>query len=375
MSSYIVTNFAYGTGPYIRITELAFAINDYLDKEGHESLQIILPHIYGDKQRRILVEEFGDRVKSEEVILDSDLGSLFRQTFYENESYVEYLDRWLNHHCQWEIEINSYLKSTYGEEIAFEISRSPRISLSTSPSYFTSFGSLSKLLDRSCSNADVNISNEVLRTASDEFLRIESQYDCKFISEPGTFQTEKETTSYAAFERVPPLSSPPKKIPELDHGAGVYVTITGIPGLNRLYSDVAASDYHIYTNDGSSIFDATEAPPWIVGNEGIKWHVARSGWGSVWLSIFTETPLLIPEWQNNDDPEIYYNNRRLEDLGIATIYTGQSLEELHQFRSDCIDNMRKLKQEIRQAHGTLDGVDLVAKSISRHFLKNKGNIQ
>jgi len=375
MSSYIITNFAYGTGPYIRITELAFAVNDYLDKEGHEPLQIILPHVYGDKQRRILVEEFGDRVKPEEVILDSDLGSLFRQTFYENESYEEYLSRWINDHYQWETEINSYLNSTYGEEIAFEISRSPRISLSVSPAYFTSFGSLSEILDRSSSNPDIDIANKVLRTASDAFSHIESQYHRKFISEPGTFQTDKKTTSYADFERIPPLSSPPKKIPEPDHGAGIYVTVTGIPGLNCLYSDVAASDYHIYTNDGSTIFDATEAPPWIVGHEKIKWHVARSGWGSVWLSIFTETPLLIPEWQDGDDPEIFYNNRRLEDLGIAQTYTGQSLEELHQFRSDCIDNMKNLKQDIRQAHGTLDGVDLVAKGISRHFLKNIGNLQ
>jgi len=375
MSSYIVTNFAYGTGPYIRITELAFAVNDYLGKEGHKPLQIILPHIYGHKQRRILIEEFGDRVKSEEVIFDSDLGSLFRQTFYENESYEKYLGRWVNDHCQWETEINSYLNSTYGEEIAFEISRSPRISLSISPAYFTSFGSLSEILDRSRRNPDIDIANKVLRTASDAFSQIESQYDRKFISEPGTFQAKKETTSYAAFERVPPFSSPPKKIPEPDHGAGIYVTVTGIPGLDRLYLDVAVNDYHIYTNDESTIFDATEAPPWIVGHEEIKWHVARSGWGSVWLSIFTETPLLIPEWKSGDDPEIYYNNRRLEDLGIAQIYTGQSLEELHQFRSDCIDNMRKLKQDIRQAHGTLDGVDLVAKDILRHFLKSKGNLQ
>jgi len=371
MCYYVVTNFAYGTGPYIRITELGFAINDNLDKMGYETLHIILPHIYGNKQQRILVEEFGERANSAELILDENLGNLFRQTFYENESYAEYLKRWIDNHNLWERKINQYLKMTYGGDIVCEISRSPRISLSTSPSYFTSFGLITQVLAESSNTPHISITDQLLCTAKKEFARIEKHYKRKYISEPGTFRNENIESNISTIERVPPLSHPPENIPAPEHGEGIYVTVSGIPGLDRLYSDMSAKEYHIYANDTNIISEATEALPWIIGDDAIKWHIARSGWGSVWLSIFTETPLLVPEWQPGDDPEIYFNNKRLEELGIARVYTGQSLEALEQFRSECIKNMKKLKGRIRRAHDTLDGIELVAKSISRHLVKTE----
>ncbi len=52
--STIITNFAYGNGPYCRAVDLAIALNNRLPGEGLEKHQILIPLVYGRKQMDIL---------------------------------------------------------------------------------------------------------------------------------------------------------------------------------------------------------------------------------------------------------------------------------------------------------------------------------
>jgi hypothetical protein len=86
---YIVTNIAYGTGPYLRITELAMAINEGLSNRGNDRARIVLPLIYGQTQKRVLEEEFGGGAGGlpDALLLDETLGDLCRRTFYGEEPF------------------------------------------------------------------------------------------------------------------------------------------------------------------------------------------------------------------------------------------------------------------------------------------------
>ena len=59
---YILANFAYGTGPYLRTTELAMAVSTQLQARGLGRLGVIVPWVYAERQRAIMAEEFGPGV-------------------------------------------------------------------------------------------------------------------------------------------------------------------------------------------------------------------------------------------------------------------------------------------------------------------------
>ena len=87
-NKFIVTNFAYGTGPYIHTVALAVAFNDRLEKSGQERLGIVVPWVYGDKQKQVMLEEFSDHEKkySGEILLDAGLGQILEKVFYDGRS-------------------------------------------------------------------------------------------------------------------------------------------------------------------------------------------------------------------------------------------------------------------------------------------------
>src|SRR3989344_1749536 len=138
MTKYIVTNFAYGTGPYLRTTELALAFNDELEKRGEERLGIIVPWVYGEKQKKIMLEEFSPY--ADEIFLDEKLGGILRSIFYGDNTYEEALVKWSENvksvsqeakkHLSGKIEtisLSGKPKIIDFQDIVLELNRSPRL--------------------------------------------------------------------------------------------------------------------------------------------------------------------------------------------------------------------------------------------------------
>lgn len=371
---YILTNIAYGTGPYIRITELATAVNDRLEQQGESRYRIVLPLLYGEKQKRILREEFGESLvnESDEIILDETLGDYYEPILYANEPFKKYLTRWATDGRRWSKRVSEYLEKTYGASNSIELARAPRLNYDISPAYFTSFDFLSNMFSCSVGADSIAVDDQLLREAGEQYTRLERTYAKRYISEPETLNYDKQADGAGVTATlVPPLSRPPRDSPKKLNEEAIYVTVSGISGLDTLYEQGTELGYDVYTNDPATIGGGQESLPWLVASDNIKWHFARPGWGSVWLSIFTETPLLLPPWDPTDDPEIYHNALRLKELGIARTYTGEPFDELAVFRERAVQRMRALKSDIKSRHGTLDGISIVAKDISRHLL-NRG---
>ena len=385
-NKFIVTNFAYGTGPYIHTAALAVAFNDRLEKSGQERLGIVVPWVYGDKQKQVMLEEFSDHEKKYpgEILLDVGLGKILEKVFYDGRSsFGRYLQQWVEDFDSVCLEAKKYLSGKLdcetlsgkkflidGRDIILEINRSPRLLYGVAPSYSSNFALVSEIMERSLEIKDFAIQPDTLKSASEVFKKIEASQKIHAISYPGTFSEEKNRKEkYSNIIETPPImkiQNPKIKNQKLMNG--IFVTASGIPGLEKLYAQAAELGVKIYTNNSDAVLGGEKALPEIIFNPEIKLHFARSGWGSVWLSMFAECPLIMPEFDPNDDPEIYFNNQVIEKLGIGAIYRGQTLEELMALTSKVKAAQKRLKEEITRRWGTLDGNAYAAEIFADNFL-------
>lgn len=389
MRKFIVTNFAYGTGPYLRTTELAIAFNDELERRGKERLGVIIPWVYGEKQRRIMLEEFAehDKTHSGELLLDAQLGAMLKEVFYGDNTYEEALSKWVADHDAISSHIHNHLSGTIsaetlggektdvsGGDIILELNRSPRVLYGVAPAYSSTFGHIAEILEAldDVGVAEVTVNRDLAKAGAQLADRIERAQGIHAIAYPATFSgAEDYKLRYPNSHLIPPITS-------LQHGDiggeiddGIFVTITGIPGLERLYEEARNLGLKLYSNDTEAVRGSEKQLPHIIPNKAIQFQFARSGWGSVWLSLFSGTPIVVPDFDPQDDPEIFFNNKMVEKLGIGIIYRGQPLSEILAARDMIRANCEAMREKIVERWGTLDGNSVCAKMFVDYFLKNQ----
>ena len=368
---FIVTNFAYGTGPYLRTTALAAAFNDELEKRDMERMKIIVPLVYGERQKRGLEEEFGEYYMDYpgEIIFDEKLGEILGDVFYGNNTYEDALRKWVNGAKEVSYKAGKHLKETYGDSIVVELSRSPRIRYDVAPAYFTSFAYIAEILEKARRNKKIDVEQKLLEDGMKTADWVESGYKIHAMAYPATFSWEKNyKPRYNTEILTPPIAPPPfTHSDKIDRG--IFVTITGIPGLERLYSEARVLGIKLYSNDTKAVAGSYWALPHIIPNQNTLFQFARSGWSSVWLSMISGTPLVVPDFDPKDDPEIYFNNLAVEKLGIGVIYRGQPLEEILKEVPRLKANSKILCDKILSRWSTLDGNRYCAKLFVEDFLK------
>lgn len=382
---YIITNFAYGTGPYLRTTELALTINEQLGSQGRERFGIIVPWVYGKKQKRIMLEEFSaaNQKYPGEILLCARLGEILKTIFYGDNTYQQALEIWADKFTEVNSAATNYLKGDIevedlgernrkvvsGQDIVIELSRSGRVKYGLPLSCGVSFGHVSEILKNTLavSTNEIAVDRELVKRVIPLAEEIESQYRFMAIAHPGTFSYLESRQPYPREISIPPTIYPP--VPNNDDIAeGIYVTITGIPGLERLYQEAQKLGLKIYSNDTKAVPGSEKLLPHVVPNPKIKLQFARSGWGSVWLSMLSETPFVCPEFDPKDDPEIYFNNLCIEKLGLGIVYRGQSLKEMMTQAEKMKPAGRAFNQGLLEKFGTLDGNHYTAKLIVEDFL-------
>lgn len=384
MERYIVTNFAYGTGPYLRTTELVIAFNNELAHRGHDRMPAIIPWVYGDKQRRVMLEEFAayDKAYPGHLLLDRKLGELLGSVFYADSTYEEALRKWvatadkvsgaIGEHLSGPIEVETLGGEKMvvdGRDIVLELNRSPRIRYGVAPSYSTTFGYIADILEAALQApaGAISADKELLHKGAALADSIEGSQDLNLMAYPATFSWKPEYRDRYGAMLVPPITDVVRSHQE-PMEEGLYVTITGIPGLERLYQEARELGLKLYSNDTEAVEGATKALPHVIPNPAIKLQFARSGWGSVWLSMFCGTPIVVPQFDPADDPEIYYNNQAVEGLGIGIVYRGQPLKEILS-RSDAVRAaQKKVREELIARAGTLNGNEVCARLMVDKFL-------
>ncbi len=383
-SKYIVTNFAYGTGPYLRTTELALAINEELESQGRDRLGIIVPWVYGEKQKRIMLEEFdaANQKHPGEILLCARLGEILKTIFYGDNTYEQALRIWADRFNEVDLAATNYLKGDIevedlggskkvvsGRDIALELSRSGRIKYGLPVCFGVSFGHISEILKNtlSVSPEEISVDRDLIARVIPLAEEIENQYELLAVAHPGTFSYLTNRQPYPKEVLIPPTIYPPT-LNHDDIAEGIYVTITGIPGLERLYQEAQKLGLKVYSNDPKTVPGSEKLLPHIVPNPRIKLQFARSGWGSVWLSQLSGTPLVVPDFDPKDDPEIYFNNRCVEKLGLGIVYRGQSLSELIDQAEGLKPALKTFNQKLLDQFGTLDGNRYAARLIVEKLL-------
>lgn len=381
-NKFVVTNFAYGTGPYLRTTELALAFNDELVKRGKERLGILVPWVYGEKQKRIMLEEFSKY--ADEIFLDEKLGTLLKSIFYGDNTYEEALAKWSENvkeisgkarkHLSGKIEVVSLSgkpKTVAGENILLEINRSPRIRYDVAPTYFTTFGYIAEILEgvKKIPTDKISVKRDLLDRSIEAANWVESNQKIYAVAYPATFSWNEEYKPRYASEILTPPISRLYAPNEEKFEPGIYVTITGIPGLERLYSDAKRLGINLYSSDEKSVPGSEKKLPHVIPNKNTVLQFARSGWGSVWLSMISGTPLVVPDFDPKDDPEIYFNNLAIEKMGIGHVYRGEPLEEILEKIPELKKSSKAICDKILAKWGTLDGNKYCAELFTKDFLQ------
>ncbi len=386
MRKCIVTNFAYGTGPYLRTTDLAVAVNDELERRGHMRLGIIVPWVYGEKQKRVMWEEFAGHEKKYpgEIMLDAELGALLRSVFYGDATYEQALLKWTDsyvfisdaahQHLSGECEVETLFgekRRASGKDIIMELSRSPRIRYDVAPAYFTTFAYIAEILEHSRGVKEIDVSFDLLEKGIKAANWVEGNQRIRVIAWPATFAYLGELPlRYEGEILVPPLAPLPRPNDDIID-PGVFVTITGIPGLERLYADAKRLGLKLYSNDTDAVSGSVHALPHIIPNKNVAFQFARAGWSSIWISMISGTPLVVPDFDAKDDPEIYFNNRSVEELGLGVVFRGQSLEDILKEVPRIKESYKKIREKIIARWGTLDGNRYCAKLFADDFLSNR----
>lgn len=410
---YIVTNFAYGTGPYLRTTDLAIAFNDELEKRGCERMGIIVPWVYGEKQRRVMREEFAEHEKKYpgEILFDAKLGELLRSVFYADCAYEEALAKWVKEyrevslhayqHLSFDFEVETFdgeKRIIDGTKIAVELNRSPRIRFNAATAYMTTFANVADILERAQAVPEIAVDHKLLAQGVKAAEWVERNHKMRAIAWPATFaylrknffprhaerseaSQQGSATGFFAIAQddnkvggrygdeilVPPIAPPPAPNNE-NIEKGIFVTITGIPGLERLYQDAKRLGLKLYSNDTDAVPGSIYMSPHVIANKNIVCQFARAGWSSIWISMISGTLLVVPEFDAHDDPEIYFNNKSVEELGLGIVYRGQSLEKIFEQAPRVKASCEKMKERIFEKWVTLDGNRYCAKMFVEDFL-------
>ena len=385
---YAILNFAYGTGPYLRTGELALALNAAREARGYARLGIIVPWVYGEKQRRIMLEEFAqhDVKHPGEILLDATLGGILKQVFYGENDYETALKSFVTEGAAASRDAQAYLAGSLaledlsgnpvqgvsGSDIALQLARSPRVNFAVAPRYDVTFGHISEILEHVLEEPQdtVSVGRGLVCEAIPMFRALEEQAKFIGLAEPGTFSyLDSRTRRYPTERAIPPTITPPSSNDDpID--VGIYVTVTGIPGLERLFQEAKALGMHLYTNDPDAVPGGERMLPHVVPNPAIQFQFARSGWGSVWGSQLSGTPLVVPDFDPADDPEILFNNRCIEALGLGIVWRGESLQELIGDSDALRPGIGQRNTELRRSFGTLNGNRYAAALIANDFGRN-----
>ncbi|MDB5189496.1 MAG: hypothetical protein JWL82_453 [Parcubacteria group bacterium] len=377
---YIVTNFAYGFGPFLRTTELALAVNAQRKERGQEELGILVPWVYGEKQKKIMLEEFADHADS--IFLDEMLGTILKQVFYADSTYEAALAVWVADYERVSMEAKTHLSTSFaveslsgkpstieGKDIALELARAPRISYGVAPVYGATFGNISDILKATVevSTSFISADRELIKQAIPISEALEASQTMVGAAEPGTFSYVPERIPLLNEVAIPPTIRAPHGYEGDSLTPGIFVTITGIPGLERLYKEAEALGLTVYSNDPERMPGSVKASPDCIASDAIELHFARSGWGSIWGSMLLGKAIIVPEFDPADDPEIFFNNECVERLGLGIVYRGQPLPELIKAAKALQPGIQARNQELRTRFGTLDGNEYMARLIVDHL--------
>lgn len=382
--AYILVNFGCGRGPFLRAIDLALAVRARLRRlGGAELIRILVPLVYREEMFRVIQEDFGGLLREDPnlFVFDPRLGHLSWALFYDGADYAITLNLLATAFPLVQQEIDKHLSGTLEchtlagrtvmvspEQIICSVSRNPNVRMGPFPSFYTSIGYLEKILRRTEKESWNEYPHDLLTQASEHVASVELQQTAWFQPIPSTFSFESNGVPWNEREtQVPPLFHPPREqVWKDDLPQGLYVLISGIPNLGRLYKQVKRFGWVLYANEKiEGAPNLRILPPSYISHPAMVGVYARAGWNTVWHANLARKPLICPPFVVNDAPEIYFNNHTIETLRLGTLLPDDMmLDEAIARSREFQGSIDAYYGSIRARFGTLDGIEYSADTIT-----------
>lgn len=383
---YVVLNINTGNGPYLRGVEQILEINRSLGVQGDKAFGVIIPWLYGERQVRILREEFSTAIDAdlEFILLDEAYGAHMGALLYDGSSYNEYLRAFAEHQPNVQQAVRQHFTQPVNahtlngtavtitpEQLRVEYARNPTIVLGLPLSVYTSICQFSRVLKTALTENIEWLDRDAANAALPLIEGVESAFSHKFIAHPATFSYSKEVLDEIkkSCTLCPPLGYPPARTNETME-PGVFVTVSGIPNL----PDREFAGIKLYASNPNKVPGSERRTPGVLYDPNVRAHIARSGWGSVWASLFTGAPLIVTPYEQDDDLEIYYNNRTIEATGLGVVWDSKRTpEENVGAACEVAKGYSEILAEIKNEFGTDDGFAYVAEKLYEELLRAAGH--
>jgi len=343
---------AHGHAPYILAAGL-----------GREIGNVVVNRFprYGEIQEHVLKKHYG---KDPNIFIDEGSGRILAQIDFFGD-YGDYVARNLRRGEKVRKELKDYLRSFEATSLAGErrTFSNPEISISLGarfvPDPERTFYVYPALTTEVAKRAPFQVKGV------EEFVRVvhgeEIMYKRIFLPQITTF-------SYTSIEKLPQeVSTPPlthmlKDEQEIPEGS-VYYNLSGATGaldaeIIRAASRTNLRLYRAPEIDGPGI----PTGPAIIFNKNCIGQIARAGWGTIWMCQLAGKPIMAPEFRENDDPEIFHNNKTVQSLGLGVIFESISQEVIERAVATTT-KIKELNNQLLRTFGTLDGIEFVAQKM------------
>jgi len=382
----ILTNFGPGFGPLVRTFDMARRIRLQLEMIMSESICIIVPWVYGEHQLRVLKEETsGEPGLRGKVFLSPDMGDALRPLLFSGKGFNVELNTFLQIYEKQKTQLERLLKSPLKgidikgnlltlepEKIQLEVARNPVVSTGIKNSYYSSVGYCSSIFEELLKYREVpGVDYKLLVKAISVARKTEADFCLHFQPVPRCLSFRENSQPLYETERETPPLIPLPKVPKETLEKGMYVSVSGIPGLSSLYQQALQLPQTVFTNDRSCDFtEGQNRPPAYIAHPSIERVFARAAWNTIWLANLTGTPLVCPDYTKEDHPEIFFNLKTIAKIGLAYTWDHKNVA-LEEFLTQIPcgkQNTPEVYERIRERFGTLDGLDYCVNMIIEDFL-------
>jgi hypothetical protein len=379
-------------------TAFAQGVGRKLEEAGYVRPKIIVPLMYGDRQKRILLEE--NPQDPNLIYFDEEYGEILKQIMFGDGDFSQHLRQVNDHYDGVQKALNNRFTNDSGNfdsrslvsgevqqfstrSIIATIDTSPRVGIDAPNRYFAFPILLSEILkaaqDEGLGFDDTQLGNLVKR-----MLKVESAYSQIFIPyiNPLSYQyasdlsAQPEEVNGNKIVYTPAMKSKHLRTKDAIAEPGIYVMFSGTGSAKETISHLADSAHRsgldVYTPPWVEVDGAIKMTPDILSDLNIRAVISRSGWGTGWQVQNYALPWIVTPYESGDDPEIYFNNKTVDALRMGKILSegDTTTEKLEEIIQNLSVGVQGINMTIERKFGTLDGVDFVSSAIAKDYISN-----
>jgi hypothetical protein len=364
---YMVANVVHGLGPLIRLGELVQETNKVAGERGREAYDLIVPKTT-EKQAELLEQRFGQDFG---IWTDPVYGDISGKIMFKGDDFREFMKFYAQNYQGVQNLINGHFKGKFKvrssegieKEVdsaeCTELSRNPLIKLPFSRGVSYDFGKKGQMLQTMKGRVP---GYEQIGDYLKILEEVEASRQIQFVQDPAT----SEPIDLAGIIRTP-LHGIKREVNNEPMERGIYVSVTGIPGLAQKISDASKKlGLRVYANESPQDFPGcTRAGIETITNPAIEAVFCRLGWGAVNEAVLAGKPLITIPASEKEDPEIILNqDLMVNSLKIGALMDGRPTSEVLEDAKERAGNMKSLVQRLQTAYGTEEGPKYAGKVLN-----------